>query len=124
MNDNLKIILEEFEKYKGQHVIINDTVKRLIAIATDDDDYYYVLWNGRETHWSTCVGTYIPLKGKIEDRFYNNFINTAKLNDYDIIGEINTEKWEYIGNGNDVRIKAESVKSPDRYLTPLCWDLN
>ena len=41
MDNNLKLILQEFEELKGQFVINHETVERFIAIGTDDDDYYY-----------------------------------------------------------------------------------
>lgn len=124
MNDNLRIIKNEFKKHKGQYVINNGEVQRFIAIATDDDDYYYVFWDGRKAVWSSCVGTFVPLKGKIDARHYDEFGRLAKLNDYDFLGELDTEKFVYMGNPDEVKARVESVKTPDRYLCEVCWDLN
>lgn len=84
MGNNLKRILELFEKHKGQFVItIEYVVQRLVAIAEDDMDYYYITYDGRKLYWNTCVGRIIPLKGKIDDKDYNEFERLASLNDYD-----------------------------------------
>jgi hypothetical protein len=139
MDNNLKLILEEFEKLKGQFVITQShKVERLIAIGTDEQDYYYVTYNGRKKVWNTCVGSIIPLKGKIDDKHYNEFIRLAKLNHHDqetLYGNNPDEIIpEYIGNNNQPmtyrefaqkhRAEIESVKSPDRYLSEVCWELN
>lgn len=84
MDENLKKILSEFDKLKGQFVITEShVVHRLIAIGTDETDYYYITYDGRKKHWNTCVGRIIPLKGKIDDEHYNEFIRLAKLNHND-----------------------------------------
>ncbi len=98
MEDNLKIILEEFEKYKGQFVITNLwTVERLVAIGEDSFDYYYVTFGNNNFHWYSCVGGVIPLKGYINDNDYNRLINISKLNDYDQLDydnfSISVEEW-------------------------------
>ena len=67
-------ILQEFEKYKGQLVICSSWyIQRLIAIGDDTEDYYWILWNGRETIWESCVGKFVPLKGFIPDEDYDEF---------------------------------------------------
>lgn len=83
--DNLKIILEEFEKYKGQFIITDFSwkVERLVAIGDDGFDWYYITFDGKDLHWNSCVGRIIPLKGYIDDKHYNEFIRITKLNDYD-----------------------------------------
>ena len=74
MTDNKALILAEFEKHKGQFVIGDDwQVMRLVAIGEDDMDYYYVLYDGRKLHWSTCVGRFVPLKGKIDEHYYEEY---------------------------------------------------
>lgn len=125
MDSNLKIFLGEFEKHKGEFVITdNDDIQRLVGIARDDMDYYYVFWNGRKIMWQTCVARYVPLKGYIEDKHYNNFVRVAKLNHYDLIGKDDDEvvikyredlKKETLENGN---------KGTNELLTEICWELN
>lgn len=89
MDSNKKLILEEFEKLKGQFVITMEyKVERLVAIGEDDMDYYWITYDGRKLSFHTCVGGLIPLKGYIKDEHYNEFERLADLNDYDrLIGK-------------------------------------
>ena len=126
MNSNLKIILGEFEKYKGQFVITDmNVVERLIGIGEDEWDYYYITWDGRRTHWNTCVGAIIPLKGFIKDKDYERLVRIAKLNHFDSaeMYRINTpEIKEYI---KKVREEVENLSRKNgRYLAPICWEIN
>ena len=91
--NNREIILNEFEKLKGQFVItMSDTVERLVAITEDDIDYYYVTYNGRRLAFHTCVGKVIELKGKLDDDDYDEFERLAELNHQDRL----IEKTGYI----------------------------
>ena len=124
MDSNLKLILEEFEKYKGQHVMVDWqwNVERLIAIGGDDMDWYYVTFNGRDIHWNTCVGRIMPLKGFLRDEDYEYILHIARLNDYDQI--------IFKSDGNIDRflkaVKEDIAKlgSNHVFMTELCWDLN
>lgn len=81
---NKDIILKEFEELKGQFVITQSwKIERLIAIGEDEMDYYYITYNGRKLSWNTCVGKLIRLKGKLDDKDYNEFERIADLNHYD-----------------------------------------
>lgn len=117
METNLKIILDEFEKLKGQFVI-TDTwkVERLVAIGDDSEDWYYVTFDGRDLKWYSCVGRVVQLKNKIDDKDYNEFIRLAKLNHYDQI-----DKKEFL-----LAFQAYIKKYDDKhkFLTDFCWDLN
>ena len=128
MGDNLKIILSEFEELKGQFVINHNTVERFIGIGMDDYDYYYITYNGRETKWNTCVGSIIPLKGKIEDKHYNEFIRLAKINHFDQpnlwIPRTDEDKQKMLDASITHKNKVLELNNPDKYLTPICWDLN
>ena len=62
MKDNKTLILEEFEQYKGQFIIMSNEVVRLISVGYDNDDYYWITYNGRTTTWHSCVGGFIVLK--------------------------------------------------------------
>ena len=84
-DSNLKLILKEFEQYKGQFVIIDDKVERLIGVGDDSEDYYWLTWNGRKMMWSSCVMSFMPLKGYLREEDYNKLIRLAKLNHYDQI---------------------------------------
>lgn len=121
MDNNLQIILKEFESHKGQFVITESwDIERLIAIGDDEQDYYYVTYNGRETKWNTCVGSIIPLKDRLTEKEYHNFVRMAKLNHFDQVGV-----W---GHDEEFAIKHKEemskVNGTDKYLTEICWDLN
>jgi hypothetical protein len=82
--NNKELILNEFEQLKGQFVITESwEVERLVAIGEDEMDYYYITYDGRKLKFHTCVGRIIPLKGKIDDKHYNEFERIANLNHYD-----------------------------------------
>jgi len=83
MDDNLKIFLAEFEELKGQFVILNDKVSRLVAIAEDQHDYYYITYDGRKLTWHTCLCNVVRLKGYIRDEDYEMFEHDADLNHID-----------------------------------------
>lgn len=86
---NLPKILEEFENLKGQFVITASwEIERLVGIGDDGEDWYYLTYNGRKLKWNTCVGRIIQLKGKLDDKDYNELIRTAKLNHYDQYSEM------------------------------------
>jgi len=128
MSDNLKIILQEFEELKGQFVINHNVVERLIAIGTDDQDYYYVTFDGRKPKWNTCVGSIVPLKGKIDDKHYNEFIRLAKINHYDQpnlwIPRTDEEKQKRLESAIEFKKMFGETSGVDKYLTDICWDLN
>ena len=123
MSDNLKIILQEFEELKGQFVITESwEIERLIAIGDDDQDYYYVTYDGRATKWNTCVGSVIPLKSRLTEKEYNKFTNIAKLNHWDQVGV-----WghsEEFATQHKAEITKLNGEYNDKYLTDICWDLN
>lgn len=142
MDSNLRIFLAEFEKLKGQFVITESyVVERLIAIGCDEQDYYYVTYNGKTIVWNTCVGRIIPLKGMIEEEHYNRFITLAKFNHQDQPTIFGCNPDDYAtDNGKEIlyegkpftyrelanmnRKKIETLTKPDHYLTDICWDLN
>jgi hypothetical protein len=130
MDSNLKLIFEEFEKLKGQFVITQSwEIERLIAIAEDDQDYYYVTYNGKKLCFNTCVGRLIPLKGFLRDSDYDQFIRTAKLNHLDQINcfggrESKENKREILEYINQHKKEITTINLPDKFLTEICWDLN
>jgi hypothetical protein len=119
MSDNRTLILAEFEKLKGQHVLHTTEVMRLLAIGEDDTDFYYVLWDGRSDKktWATCLCKLVPLKGFLRDEDYNELVRLATLNHAD-----QTTAWNYDPKARE-RIEMLYDKS-DRYLTEICWELN
>jgi hypothetical protein len=125
MEDNKTIIIREFEKLKGQFVInCSWKIERLIAVAEDDMDYYWITYDGRKIRWNTCVGRIMPLKGHLRNKDYNELVRLAKLNHYDQI-----TLW---GNNNPEEAKIYSTQHKqemtklgenERFLTDICWDL-
>ena len=112
---NLPIILEEFKKLKGQFVITSGwRIERLVGIGTDDDDWYYLTYNGRKLTWNTCVGRLMALKGKLDDRDYNEFVRLAKLNHYDQFEEIREQTIE----------ELYKVNAKDEIVAGLYMELN
>jgi hypothetical protein len=115
--DNLTIITNEFNSFKGQFVICSDRVYRFIGIADDDEDWYYVLYDGCEILLHSCVGRITPLKGYIYDDYYDEMIRIAKLNHYDQLQEAFSEFVE--------QHKADVTYWTDtRFILGPHWELN
>lgn len=81
--DNITRISHEYNSLKGQLVLCGDSVYRLIGIADDDEDYYYILYDGRQVTLHSCVGRIMPLKGYLRQEDYNEMIRLVKLNHLD-----------------------------------------
>jgi len=118
-SENLQIIKEEFNQHKGEIVLTEShKLERFIGIGTDDQDYYWITYNGRETTWNTCVGGLIYLKGKIDDKDYENLVRQFKLNHQDMSEMFPTE----------IRKKAKEemskVNGKDKVLTEICFEIN
>ncbi len=82
MNNKDKII-EIYNQLKGQLVLSDFTVYRLIGIVEDKDDYYWCLYDGRTIILSSCLTRVTPLKGYILNDDYNEMVRICKLNHYD-----------------------------------------
>lgn len=128
MTDNKTLILNQFEQNRGQFVIMHDKVVRLVAIAQDDMDYYYVSYDGRNVVWHSCVGSYTVLKNKIDDKDYNELIRLAKINHFDqddfLMPSSEEDKSQQKHYAKKHRQKMETVEGSDKYITPFCWELN
>jgi hypothetical protein len=105
----------------------NDVV-RFIGIAEDDMDYYYVTYDGRKLNWHSAVGSYIVLKGKIDEKGYNELIRMAKLNHFDqedffspSTGD-QKEKQKLFAESHKTQLSK--LSGDDKYIVPLCWDMN
>jgi len=115
--DNLTIITNEFNELKGQLVISGDEVFRFIGIGDDEEDYYYVLYDGRKIELHSCVGYIVPLKGHIIEKYYLDMIRLAKLNHYDLLPEAFSEFVE--------QHKKEVTDWKDtRFILGPHWELN
>jgi len=61
MKDNKEKILEEFKQLKGQFVIVSfNNIERLVAIGEDDEDYYWITYDGKEFKWTSCAISIMP----------------------------------------------------------------
>ena len=116
MDNNRTLIIDEFDEHKGQFVINGFEIFRLIGIVDDGDDYYWLYYDGRELTMSSCVGSFIPLKNKIDE--YDSLIRIAKLNHFDQICNDTIEQLSY-RNG-----LIEQLGSNDKLMAEVCWDLN
>ena len=128
MTDNKTLIFNQFEENKGQFVIMHNKVVRLVAIAEDEMDYYYVCYNGRKIIWHSCVGSYTVLKNKIDDKDYNEMIRLAKINHWDqddfMIPSREDDKDQQKKFAKGHKQEMEKEEGYNKYLTPFCWDLN
>jgi hypothetical protein len=127
MTDNKTLILNQFEENRGQFIIMNNKVVRLVAIAEDEMDYYYVTYDGRKIVWHSCVGSYTVLKNKIDDKDYNELIRIAKLNHWDqddITHLVETSTSFHLEGVIEHKKQMEKEEGDNHYLTPFCWDLN
>jgi hypothetical protein len=126
MDNSLKEILEEFESLKGQFVITSgQDIERLVAIGEDDEDYYYVTYNGRKLTFSSAVGRVMPLKGYLRDEDYFELRRLARLNHFDqseLWGSKSSEETKEFNEKH--KTEMMSLKEPDRFLTEVCWELN
>ena len=126
MDNNLKLILQEFQELKGQFVI-NDSwdIERLVAVGEDDMDYYWITYDGRKLKWNTCVGRVMPLKGHLRDKDYAELVRLAKLNHYDQVSNWGKENSDADKFSKQHKQELEQLLGEnDKYLTEICWDLN
>jgi hypothetical protein len=132
MQDNRKLIIEEFESLKGQFVIAGDwKVKRLVGVVEDDMDYYWLLYDGRKFSLDSCVSRVVPLKGKLDNMDYNEFVRLAYLNHFDIIGyycrEEDKEEGMRVSENHKREITEDLLREGENQnylLTEICWELN
>jgi len=122
---NREIFIEQFEKHKGQMVITNSNdVQRLIAIGTDQYDYYYVCYDGNQVTWFSHVGSYVPLKGKIDDKHYDRITYIAKINHPDQ-PECQLYAKEDLDKVNKRAIeRLNTAGESHEFITEVCLDIN
>lgn len=121
-------ILEKFNQHKGEFVILNGKLFRLVAVGDDSDDYYWVVYDGRKVFWHSCVGSFVVLKNKIDDKDYNEFIRLAKINHFDqedfLIPSTEEDKEYTRKHSIEHKQKMGEVTGNDKYLTDFCWTIN
>ena len=80
----LEILKQELEPYKNTLVIdVFEDVVRLVDVIDGDDDYYWVYDSREGVRHSSCVGSWIPLKGFIKEEDYNRMVHIWNLNNVD-----------------------------------------
>lgn len=77
----LEKLKEELEPYKNTLVLDYFEVARLVDVIDGKDDFYWVLdfFKKGIVHSSCCTG-WIPLKGKIDDKDYEQLVRVWNLN--------------------------------------------
>jgi hypothetical protein len=82
--DDLKM---EMKGIQGTLVLDHFDVVRLIDVVDGEDDYYWVYKSSeRGVYWSSCCGRWIPLKGKLDEKDYNEIERVWGLNE---------NNWDY-----------------------------
>lgn len=108
-------ILEEFEKLKGQFILVNPyKIARLVAVAQDEFDYLWVTWDGRNLIFDSVLVGIGPLKGYLRDKDYKEMIRMAKLNHFDCV---NKDKFNSF-----IEEKIAGYKGIE-FITGLEWDM-
>ena len=126
MTDNKTLILNQFGENRGQFVIMHNKVVRLVAIAEDEMDYYYVCYDGRKIIWHSCVGSYTVLKNKIDEKDYNEMIRLAKINHFDqddFLMPSEEDKSQQKQHAKKHKQEMEKEEGYNKYLTPFCWEM-
>ena len=79
-------LIEDYNKCRGQFVITSTwEVKRLIGLLDEvDEDHFWIYYDGKDIEYHSVLCGFTPLKGKIDDKDYDDFIRLAKLNHYDV----------------------------------------
>ncbi len=78
---NLRELKKELEPFRNTLVIdVFDKVVRLVDVVDDEDDYYWVYDSRQGVYQSSCVCGWIPLKGFIKEKEYNEMIRVWNLN--------------------------------------------
>lgn len=106
----LKELQKELAPHKGKLVLNHFDVVRLIDVVDGKDDYYWVIKHAdkRGIHWSSCVGGWMPLKGKISDKHYNELERVWKLNE---------KNWDYFNKIEKQQRKVIYEWIKDKYPT-------
>jgi hypothetical protein len=76
----LEDLKKELEPYCNTLVLDYFEVVRLVDVIDGEDDYYWVYDTKKGIVHSSCVGGWIPLKGKIEDENYDRLVRVWNLN--------------------------------------------
>ncbi len=112
--ENLKLFKNQFEILKGQLVLCCGRVYRLIALSEDEFDFYWILFDGKKTHLVSCCIRITQLKNKIDCYAYEDMIRVAKLNDIDLVNDIDKDL-----------IRINLLKNLDvKLISEVNWQIN
>ena len=72
---------KEVEKYKGQLVLDSFDVVMIEDFMSDNEDNYYGFrtWTNKH-YWSSCVGSFTPLKRRLSKKEYSRLLYQFNLN--------------------------------------------
>lgn len=124
MDTNLEIFQEIFDNLKGELVICDFSVYRLIAMVEDEYDYYYLLFDGKELYLFSCLINLIRLKNQIDDEDYSEMTRLVKLNHPDqpgfhgITEELTTLNEEF------KKEIISSLRNDVKFIVGPYWELN
>lgn len=76
----LASLQEELAPYRNTLVLNYFEVVRLVDVIDEEDDYYWVLDSHKGIVYSSCVGGWIPLKGKLDTKDYAELVRVWNLN--------------------------------------------
>ena len=76
----LESLKQELTPYQNTLVLDLFEVVRLVDVIDGEDDFYWVYDTYKGIVHSSCVGCWIPLKGKIDEDRYNRLVNIWNLN--------------------------------------------
>lgn len=86
MTETENSILNDYNKLNGEFVLVLDKIYRLIGVLKEEDeDYYWILYDGNDVCLISCLCKLIKLKGRLLDEDYNEIIRMSKLNHLDFL---------------------------------------
>lgn len=80
MTTNLESLKKELEPYQNTLVLNGFEVVKLVDIMDGEDDYYWVLDTWKQVIHSSCVIGWMPLKGVLSDKNYDELVRVWNLN--------------------------------------------
>lgn len=78
----LELLKKECEELQGQFVLtIENKAVRLVGMASDVEDTYYLLYDGKKITWMSVVCGVVPLKKYLPEGYYRRMVQIAKRNE-------------------------------------------
>lgn len=70
----LEKLQETIQPFQNTLVLYGFAMYRLVEVVDGDYYYYYVLDDGKQEIWASCVGEVIRLKGVLPNQQYNRLV--------------------------------------------------